>query len=143
MPPTKFLVAGALILGAISYLVFSGANNSMVYYYTVSELLEKAQDLSDQGVRVSGHVSPGSIQRDDPKGKVDFLVMERATSKSIPVTYEGIIPDTFKDDAEVVVEGRYALGENRFHANVLLAKCPSKYEAADGYEGKTEVTSLP
>ena len=50
--------------------------------------------------------------------------------RELPVRYHGIIPDTFVDDADVVVEG--ALGaDGTFAAHTLLAKCPSKYEAAE------------
>jgi len=47
MPHLKFVIVGTLILGAISYLMFSGINDSMVYYYTVSEALEMEQELSN------------------------------------------------------------------------------------------------
>jgi len=129
MPKLKFLVAGAFILSAISYLMFSGIDESMVYYYTVSEFMEKSEDLSDRGIRVSGHVSPGTIVSDTTQAKVEFTVFERESGSTLPVVYQGIIPDTFKDNAEVVVEGRYHTEGNLFEANVLLAKCPSKYEA--------------
>ena len=129
MPDLKFIVVGVLIAGAISYLMFSGLSGSMVYFYSISEMLEKSPEISGSGVRVSGHVSPGTIQRDQQKAKVEFSMFERKTDQVLPVVYQGIIPDTFKDDAEVVVEGAYDSDEELFHATVLLAKCPSKYEA--------------
>ena len=129
MPRLKFVVVGTLILGAISYLMFSGINDSMVYYYTVSEALEMEQELSNRGIRVSGYVQAGSIQKDNSRSQVEILVFEKESDRTLPVIYQGIIPDTFKDKAEVLVEGMYSLEEGRFHANVLLAKCPSKYEA--------------
>ena len=129
MPNLKFIVAGTLIIGAISYLMFSGISGSMVYYYTVSEALELAPELSSKGIRVSGYVSAGSIAKDSSRSRVEFLVFEKESDQTLPVVYEGIIPDTFKDYAEVVVEGSYRPEEGTFHANVLLAKCPSKYEA--------------
>jgi cytochrome c-type biogenesis protein CcmE len=48
------------------------------------------------------------------------------------VTYSGIVPDTFKGEAEVVLHGKLS-GEG-FHTdpNGVIAKCPSKYEAASG-----------
>jgi len=49
---------------------------------------------------------------------------------TLPVDYHGIIPDTFVDGAEVVVEGSLK-HDGTFVAHMLLAKCPSKYEAAD------------
>ncbi len=129
MPHLKFLIAGALILGAISYLMFSGINDSMVYYYTVSEALEIAQELDNRGIRVGGYVQAGTIQKDNGQSRVEFLVFEKESDRTLPVSYQGIIPDTFKDNAEVLVEGMYRPEEGIFHANVLLAKCPSKYEA--------------
>ncbi len=129
MPHLKFIVAGGFILTSITYLMFSGFSDSMVYYHTVSEALELAQENSDKGIRVSGYVSSGTIERDQSASRVDFLVYEIDSDQTLPVVYQGIIPDTFKDDAEVVVEGNYRPEEGVFHANVLLAKCPSKYEA--------------
>jgi len=129
MPHLKFLIVGALILGAISYLMFSGINDSMVYYYTVSEALEMAQELDNRGIRVGGYVQAGTIQKDYSQSQVEFLVFEKESDRTLPVIYQGIIPDTFKDNAEVLVEGMYRPEEGIFHANVLLAKCPSKYEA--------------
>ncbi len=66
----------------------------------------------------------------EPSGQdVTFVVTDGTAS--LPVNYHGIIPDTFVDGADVVVEGR--LGEDgTFVAHTMLAKCPSKYEAADG-----------
>ncbi len=129
LPHLKFLIAGALIVGGICYLMFSGINGSMVYYYTLTELSEQAPRLAGQGVRISGYVRPGSIQRDKNGSLVQFDVYEKTTKRTIPVVYAGIIPDTFKDDAEVVVEGIYDPSSPTFTANTLLAKCPSKYES--------------
>lgn len=129
LPNAKFLVAGALIVGGICYLMFSGINRSMVYYYTLTELSEQSASLSGQGVRISGFVRPGSIDRDKNGSRVQFEVYEKSTNQEIPVVYSGIIPDTFKDNAEVVVEGIYDPSSPTFTANTLLAKCPSKYEA--------------
>ncbi|HSR54387.1 MAG TPA: cytochrome c maturation protein CcmE [Acidobacteriota bacterium] len=135
MPNAKFIIAGVVILGAISYLMFSGINNSMVYYYTVPELLDQGASLEGRGLRLSGHVLPGSIERNDQLDQVKFLTVDHATEKTVAVVYEGIIPDTFKDRAEVVVEGRFDSSAKVFHANTLLAKCPSKYESEEGMEG--------
>ena len=129
MPRLKFIIVGTIMLGAISYLMFSGISDSMVYYYTVSEALDMEQELSNRGIRVSGYVQAGSIQKDNSQSQVEFLVFEKESDQTLPVIYQGIIPDTFKDNAEVLVEGMYRSEEGRFHANVLLAKSPSKYEA--------------
>ena len=132
MPHLKFLIVGALILGAISFLMFSGINDSMVYFYTVSEALEMAQELDNRGIRVSGYVQAGTIQKDNSQSQVEFLVFEKESDRTLPVIYQGIIPDTFKDYAEVIVEGMYRPEEGIFHANVLLLSSSCVRGSRDG-----------
>ncbi len=58
---------------------------------------------------------------------VDFMIVD--ADVKIPVHYTGIIPDTFKDKSQVVVEGSLNAQRSAFQAHTLLAKCPSKYES--------------
>ena len=58
-----------------------------------------------------------------------FTVVDPKSQAVLPVDFTGIIPDTFVDDADVVVEGKRR-DDGVFEATTLLAKCPSKYEAA-------------
>ncbi|NIV47932.1 MAG: hypothetical protein GWN46_14570, partial [Gammaproteobacteria bacterium] len=60
---------------------------------------------------------------------------------TLAVHYHGIIPDTFVDGADVVVEGQLQ-SDGVFSAHTLLAKCPSKYESADEYGDATETAEL-
>ena len=144
LPAPKFIVAGLLIVGAVSYLMVSGFDDTMVYYYTLSELEEKKSDLAGVGLRIHGHVSSGTIRIDRERSQVDFLVMEKETTHTLPVTYQGIIPDTFKDGAEVVVEGTYQADRHHFQATILMAKCPSKYEEAQtASSGKPQTSDRP
>lgn len=121
----KFIIAIIIIAGAISYLVFSGVKDTMVYYLTIEELQAKVPDVYGERVRVSGTVVPGSIVKDG-KGNIEFTITDG--SNNIDVKYSGIIPDIFADDVEAVVEGNYSQ-QNVFDADVLLAKCPTKYES--------------
>ena len=59
--------------------------------------------------------------------------MGSTPSQTLEVLYLSLeTPDLFRDGAEVVIEGRIEHQQNRtlFLADNLLAKCPSKYEAA-------------
>ena len=60
-----------------------------------------------------------------------FTIKDKDGGATLPVDFAGIIPDTFVDDADVVVEGNRR-ADGIFAATTLLAKCPSKYESADG-----------
>lgn len=121
----KFILAIVIIAGAISYLVFSGVKDTMVYYLTIDELQAKVPDVYGERVRVSGNVVPGSIVKYN-NGNLDFSITDG--TNIIDVKYNGIIPDIFADDVEAVVEGNYTQ-QNVFNADVLLAKCPTKYES--------------
>ena len=121
----KFIIAIVLIAGALSYLVFAGVKDTMVYYLTISELEAKTPSIYGDRVRVSGTVVPGTIVKDSD-GNLKFRITDG--DNIIDVSYRGIVPDIFKDDVEAVVEGEYT--ENKeFKADVLLAKCPTKYES--------------
>lgn len=126
---SKKILAGSLIIFAvIGFMVYSGMQNSTVYYLTINEFLSNEVKYKNEGVRISGKVVDGSIVRDDKGLHVVFEIADKIElDKKIKVDYKGIIPDTFKPDIEVVVEGKFS-EERIFYAKVLLAKCPSKYE---------------
>jgi cytochrome c-type biogenesis protein CcmE len=132
---TKFLIGGALVLGTSGYLMASSIESTGMYYLTPTELATKVrgdESLHETGVRVGARVVPGTIQR-DPGGKsVSFTMTDGA--RSYPVRYRGIIPDTFTDSVDVVVEGRLGR-DNVFRATVLTAKCASRYENAPDKAG--------
>ena len=121
----KYFVGGAVILGAVIYLLLTAARGATTYYLTVSEL--KTQGPSTRIVRVSGNVVAGSIAWSPRDLLLEFEIAD--TSGRMPATYHGSRPDMFRDDAEVVLEGKYT-AEGRFQAQKMLLKCPSKYEEA-------------
>ena len=114
---------------AIGLLVARSANKTMVYYVTVTELLDRGHGKDVDGLRVTGTVVPGSIDR----GDLDLNFQMTDGTKAIPVAYRGIIPDTFGEKGEVVVEGVFR-ANGVFEANFLMAKCPSKYEMSPDEE---------
>jgi cytochrome c-type biogenesis protein CcmE len=129
-PRTKFLIGGALVLGAATYLMASSIKATGVYYLTPTELTAKMKadpTFADAGVKVGARVVKGSIKR-QPGGRVyDFHVTDGA--QTFPVQYRGIAPDTFTDSVDVVIGGRMGT-DGTFHATELLAKCASRYENA-------------
>src|SRR5689334_8142601 len=122
----KFFIVGAVVVIAAVVIVVSAMQGSSVYYYTVGEFQQKqATVVSGDALRVSGKVLPGSIKKNDVARTVSFTAIDRDDqTKTLSVTYGGIVPDTFKDAAEVVVTGSYAQGV--FQAKEMLAKFPSK-----------------
>ena len=134
----KFLLLGIGALGTMVFLLAVGISSSggFLYYLTVSEFTDRGSQEGDN-FRINGKVTTGTIHRMPGGSQVRFLMAEGGAS--LPVEFEGIIPDTFVDEADVVVEG-HLRSDGTFEANLLLAKCPSKYEAA--YE-EGEAAPLP
>jgi cytochrome c-type biogenesis protein CcmE len=128
----KFLLLGTGVLLSMTLLLVVGMNRpgGLVYYLTVTEFTRQP-DRAEDDFRVNGTVEKGSIERMPTGLDVVFRMTDGETA--MRVAYHGVIPDTFVDDAAVVVEGRLQ-DDGLFQAHTLLAKCPSKYEAA-GAEG--------
>jgi cytochrome c-type biogenesis protein CcmE len=126
----QIAVAVTVILAAVAYIFITGISETMVYYYNVSEVSERRAELTGNALRVHGKVVPGSIEKDDT-GLVHKFVIEEG-GLTVPVVYRDIVPDTFADRADAVVEGSFD-AEGIFQATFLMAKCPSKYEAETDY----------
>ncbi len=60
----RFLMGGIIVFLAIGYLVFMGFQDSVTYYYTVSELMEQGSSIYDENVRVKGQIAPDSVERE-------------------------------------------------------------------------------
>ena len=127
----KALIAITFVIIGVSLLIYRGISDTGVYYMTVAELLEKADSLKkDENVRISGDVVDGSIDYNQRDLILTFTVRDADNHKKvINAIYNGVVPDAFKPDVEVVIEGVYDKEKNLFQAVTLLAKCPSKYSA--------------
>ncbi len=120
----KFLVGGIIVSLAIGYLAYAGFESSATYYYEVGELLAQGSSIYDENVRVNGQVVPGSVEQETAGRELRFTIIDG--EESLPVVYQGVVPDSFKVGTEVVVEGQLN-PVGIFQAHTLMPKCPSKY----------------
>jgi cytochrome c-type biogenesis protein CcmE len=129
----RFMVGLVGVAAVVTYLVWTGVSETMVYYLTPAELMAKVADdptFTEVGVKVSGKVIPGTYQRVEGELLHQFEVRDLADeSVTFPVEFRDALPDTFSEDVEVVLEGRMD-AQGVFQANTLLTKCGSRYEAA-------------
>ena len=128
----KFGVGIGVIVVSMGFLAWLGYGESTTYYHTIAELQTLQGAALSHRMRVGGTVEPGSIRR--LTGRVDFVL--QGEGKTLPVSYVGSdpLPDTFIDKSQALVEGRPA-PDGRFVAEIVQAKCASKYEAAPGGTG--------
>ena len=99
------LVAAVVLAVGLSYVAYSLFFHSGVDYLTVSELKSQVESIPGQQVRVGGRVVPGSIDWDDKVKVMKFALTD--DRESLTIIYKGIVPDSFKPGADLVVEGRY------------------------------------
>jgi cytochrome c-type biogenesis protein CcmE len=129
----RFMVGLVGVAAVVSYLVWTGVSETMVYYLTPAELIARVDadpSFKDLGVKVSGKVVRGTYGRVEGQLLHRFQVQDLADgSKAFWVEFRDALPDTFTQDSEVVLEGRLDQ-EGVFQATVLLTKCGSRYEAA-------------
>ena len=121
----KFLIGGLIVLATVGYLIYAAARGSTAYYMTIGELA--GQGSPPQSVRVVGNVIGESILWEPRDLRLQFEITDG--SGRLPVIYNGARPDMFRDEAEVVVEGKLS-PDGTFEARTMLLKCPSKYEQA-------------
>jgi cytochrome c-type biogenesis protein CcmE len=124
----KLLIAGSVILAGVIILAVGGIRDGWVYFLPVDEFLSEP-DRQGQRVRLHGVVASEALE----VNRTLLLARFELTGEThrLPVEYEGVIPDQFMADREVVVEG--ALDETGiFQADTLLTKCASKYDSAEG-----------
>lgn len=120
----KFIIGGILIVAALASLLYTGFREGAVYYYTIAELKENSSSLIGKDIRVAGNVAAGSIEWEAESLTLRFTMSDE--EDSLPVVYNGIIPDNFEVGREVVVYGKYDR-DGIFSADSILTKCPSKY----------------
>jgi cytochrome c-type biogenesis protein CcmE len=138
----RFGAVMAVIIMALGYLAYTGVQDSKSYYVTIKELNGMGDGAYAKRLRVAGNVAPGSIKRQGTHAEFELVEQDR----TLPVVYTGTesLPDTFKDNAQALAEGRFGR-DGVFHATNIQAKCASKYapkqpaqtEAAPAAQGKT------
>ena len=126
---TALVFSIVVVVSALGFLIYTGLSDNMVYYYHVDEFLPKAESLSGETIKVNGKVVEGSIRKTQMQ-EYDFVICGATKTNLVHVSYHGVVPDTFKENAGVLLEGKYVNGE--FHAARLFTKCASKYESENG-----------
>ena len=119
----------AVIVVALGYLAYTGVQDSKSYYVTIKELNGMGNSAYTKRLRVAGNVQPGSIKRQGTH--LEFQLVE--LNRTLPVVYNGseAPPDTFKDNAQALAEGKFG-HDGIFHATNIQAKCASKYAPKQG-----------
>ncbi|CCQ75360.1 cytochrome c maturation protein CcmE [Magnetospira sp. QH-2] len=117
-----FVLIGLAAIGVAVGLMLSAFEDGIVYFYSPTQMTEKELP-SDRRLRLGGLVEEESVKRTDGSTEVAFKVTD--LSYSIPVVYDGILPDLFREGQGVVAEGYLINGQ--FKAEEVLAKHDENY----------------
>ena len=126
-------LTGVVLAVAFGALLYSTLGESAQYYKHVDEVTSQPSAWYGKPLQVHGYAKNVTRKRDSLEYRFDMV----NNGQVIHASYTGIVPDTFKNDSEVVLQG--TLSQDGFHATGVTAKCPSKYEAsrATGTTGGT------
>ena len=133
----RFLIGGAIILGALGYMIYGGMQDALVYFKMPSELRAEEKSLQGKFVRMGGMVVKGSLEKDLQNLTYKFQITDGATS--FPIYFKGVPPDLFVEGKGAVVEGRVG-GDGVFQATAIMAKHAEDY--SPHADGKTPTNSF-
>ena len=114
--------AGVVVLTVAVGLVLFALRDSIAFFHTPSDVVEK-NIAPGQRFRLGGLVAEGSVKRGEG-ANIAFIVTD--TLKTVPVTYEGVLPDLFREGQGVVAEGKLTPW-GVFIADTVLAKHDENY----------------
>lgn len=116
-----FIVVGIAGLGVAAYLVASAFRNNLVFFFSPTQVAAKEAPVG-RTFRIGGLVQEGTLKREGLN--VQFIVTD--TAASVPVVYNGILPDLFKEGRGCVAQGKIS-ADGVFHADQVLAKHDENY----------------
>jgi cytochrome c-type biogenesis protein CcmE len=117
------IATGLAALGGAAALILSAFQSNLVFFFSPSQVYAH-EAPQGRSFRIGGLVQKGSLQRQPDGVSVRFIVTD--TAHDIPVIYQGILPDLFKEGKGVVAQGKIG-PDGVFRATEVLAKHDENY----------------
>lgn len=124
------LVAG----GALAYLATANIGESLVYYWSPTELLAAGEGAKGASIRLGGLVADDSVIQSDDGLTLKFTVTDGESE--IVVHAEAVPPAMFREAIGVVVEGTLST-EGHFESDRLMIKHDNEYQAPEGHDTRS------
>jgi cytochrome c-type biogenesis protein CcmE len=122
----RIILTAVVLLLSFGGLLWSTLREGTEYYKHVDEVMAQPEAWYGKRLQLHGFVVPDSILR--RRDSLDYRFKVHSKGAVVPATYSGIVPDTFKGEAEVVLKGTLTPEGFQVAPNGVMAKCPSKYE---------------
>ncbi|GAA4356294.1 cytochrome c maturation protein CcmE [Kangiella marina] len=138
------IIGGLLLLSGAVGLILYALSSNINHFYPPTEVSQGKAPL-DKTIRVGGLVAYNSVKRAEDGLEVEFTVTDNKSS--LVISFEGILPDLFKEGQGVIAEGKL-VSKTHFKATKVLAKHDEKYMPPEieqslekyGHPGKSKST---
>jgi cytochrome c-type biogenesis protein CcmE len=122
----KIALTCVVLVAALGGLMYTTLSEGTEYYIHVDEVMQNPASWEGKRLQLHGFVED---LRQRPNS-LDYRFNVRFNGKVITANYTGVVPDTFKNESEVVLKGQLHGDGFSVDPNGVMAKCPSKYNAA-------------
>ena len=119
----RALLSVVVVGGALTAMLAMSVRESAAFYKHVDEVMVSPDQWYGKPLKLHGFVATLEKRTDS----LEYRFNVTQGDYTVAATYTGIVPDTFQEGSEVVLTGR--LSAQGFHADEIMAKCPSKYDA--------------
>ena len=126
----KLGLTGLVMTLAFAGLMYSTLAEGTEYYKHVDEVMAQPADWYGKKLQLHGYIVPNSVFVN--RKTLEYRFKVQSNGHMVDARYTGVVPDTFKDDAEVVLKGTLATDGFSVVPDGVMAKCPSKYEPKAG-----------
>ena len=121
----QLVVGGAIIVAILVAILYQGTKTT-VFFYTPAEILAAPEEFRGKTIRIGALVEQGSTTWNSEWVRLGFRISEDSRN-FIPVVFNGVKPDQFREGQGVVVEGRMD-GKGTFQAGRVLVKHSEEYK---------------
>ena len=122
--PVKVAITSVVLVLAFGGLLYSTMGEATEYYKHVDEVMLSPDQWYGKKLKLHGYAK----QVTRKPNSLEYRFQVESKGQVVTATYKGVVPDTFKNDAEVVLTGTLSPEGFTVARNGVMAKCPSKYE---------------
>ena len=123
----KIVLTCVVLAAALGGLMYTTLADGTEYYMHVDEVMTNPAKWQGKRLQLHGYVND---LRQRPNS-LDYRFQVQNNGRTITASYSGVVPDTFKNGAEVVLKGQLHGEAFAVESNGVMAKCPSKYAAGN------------
>ena len=124
----KVGLTSLVLAAAFGGLLFTTLGEATEYYKLVDEVMVNPQPWYGKKLQLHGFAKEVSRKANS----LEYRFVVESNGQRVTAKYKGVVPDTFKNDAEVVLKGTLTADGFDVVPNGVMAKCPSKYQPKTG-----------